>query len=206
MKDVIKRRLLTRIINNYMTNTYPFIVIEGTDGSGKSTLCEWISKTYNYKKYKSIGGTFAKVKCQFDIDRVSIRERFSFLCGDAINNAYIINDELQKGNPIIFDRYYYSTLVYCESLEPGITSEFKFLFEKFPKPDLVLFVQTSFDNMLDRILKRGNLTLIENNYAQQDNFNVLISNYMKYIDAKMAIIDNNNEIAFAKAQIKDILL
>ena len=81
----------------------PFIVLEGTDGSGKSSLCDWIEKTLNYKKYKSIGGPFADIKNRFDIDKVSIRERFSFLCGEAINNAFIIKEQLKQGNPIIFD-------------------------------------------------------------------------------------------------------
>jgi thymidylate kinase len=188
-----------------MNKSYPFIVVEGTDGSGKSTLCDWISETFGYKKYKSIGGAFAKVKHEFDIDKVSIRERFSFLCGEAINNAYIVKQELQKGNSIIFDRYYYSTLVYCESLDPSVSSEYKFLFDHLPKPDIVLFVQAKFEIMLKRLTERGNLTLIENKYSVKENFNTLISNYMKYIDTKKIIIDNNKSIEFAKAQIKDVI-
>jgi thymidylate kinase len=188
-----------------MRYNYPFIVIEGTDGSGKSTLCDWITEKYGYRKYKSIGGAFAKVKHEFDIDRVTIRERFSFLCGEAINNAYIVKQELQNGNPIIFDRYYYSTLVYCESLYPSISSEYNFLFDHLPKPDLVLFVQTDFDIMLKRITERGNLTLIEKKYTSEADFDILISNYMKYIDTNKTIIDNNKSIDYAKEQINRIL-
>jgi deoxyguanosine kinase len=188
-----------------MRYKYPFIVVEGTDGSGKSTLCDWISETFGYHKYKSIGGAFDKVKHEFDIDKVSIRERFSFLCGEAINNAFIVKQELQKGNSIIFDRYYFSTLVYCESLYPTISSEYKFLFDHLPKPDLVLFIQTNFENMLRRIKERGYLTLIEKKYTQEENFDILISNYMKYIDTKKIIIDNNKSIEFAKEQIYSIL-
>jgi thymidylate kinase len=188
-----------------MMYNYPFIVIEGTDGSGKSTLCDWITEKYGYRKYKSIGGAFAKVKHEFDIDRVTIRERFSFLCGEAINNAYIVKQELQNGNPIIFDRYYYSTLVYCESLCPNISLEYKFLFDYLPKPDLVLFVKTDFDIMLKRITERGNLTLIEKKYTRKENFDTLISNYMKYLDTNTKIIDNNNCIEYAKEQINRIL-
>jgi thymidylate kinase len=107
-------------------------------------------------------------------------------------------------NPIIFDRYYYSTLVYCESLFPSISSEYKFLFDYLPKPDLVLFVQTDFDIMLKRITERGNLTLIEKKYTTEADFDILISNYMKYIDTNKVIIDNNKSIENAKDQIKKI--
>lgn len=183
----------------------PFIVLEGTDGSGKSSLCDWIEKTFNYKKYKSIGGPFADIKNRFDIDKVSIRERFSFLCGEAINNAFIIKEQLKQGNSVIFDRYYYSTLVYCESLEPGISSEFKFLFENLPKPDIVFFIQTDFETMLKRITNRGDLTLIEKKYSTKENFDILNKNYKKYIDTKMVIIDNNQSIEIAQEQIKTVL-
>ncbi len=188
-----------------MRKKYPFIVFEGTDGSGKSTLCDWVSKKYGYTKYKSIGGAFAKVKHEFDIDKVSIRERFSFLCGEAINNALIVDKELQKGNNIIFDRYYYSTLVYCESLYPNITSEYKFLFDNLPKPDLIFFVQTSFDNMVKRIKKRGNMTLIEKRYTNEVDFDILTNNYRKYINCKNIIIDNDQNLEFAKMQIDKVL-
>jgi thymidylate kinase len=182
-----------------------FIVLEGTDGSGKSSLCDWIENTLNYKKYKSIGGPFADVKDRFDIDKVSIRERFSFLSGEAINNAFIVKEQLKQGNSIIFDRYYYSTLVYCESLEPGISAEFNFLFENLPKPDIVFFIQTDFETMLKRMTNRGDLTLIEKKYSSKENFDILIKNYKKYIDTKMVVIDNSQSIEIAQEQIKTVL-
>ena len=74
-----------------------------------------------------------------------------------------------------------------------------------PKPDLVLFVQTDFDIMLKRITERGNLTLIEKKYTSEADFDILISNYMKYIDTNITIIDNNKSIDSAKEQINRIL-
>ncbi len=196
--------ILNSIFNN-IKKKYPFIVIEGTDGSGKSTLCNWIADTFGYEKYKSIGGTFAYVKNHFNIDKVSINERFSFLCGDAINNSLIIKEQLALGNSIVFDRYYYSTLVYCESLNPGITNDFMFLFEKLPKPDLVIFIKTDFETMLKRITLRGNLTLIEKKYTQKKNFNILIENYKKILGSKAIFVDNNSSLDEAKMQITKVL-
>ncbi len=184
---------------------YPFIVLEGTDGSGKSTIADWIANYYGYKKHKSIGGAFSEVKSNFDIDKVSIQERFSFLCGEAINNSSIAKKELQLGSNIIFDRYYYSTLVYCESLEKGITQEFDFLFDKLVQPDLVIFISTDFENMFERITKRGQLTLIEKRYSDKDNFNTLKLNYRKYLPSNFIEVDNNGRIDETIEAIKKIL-
>lgn len=182
-----------------------FIVFEGSDGSGKSTLAKWLASTFSYKLYKSIGGTFADVKEHFDIDKVSIRERFSFLCGESIANSFLIKEQLNNGNKLVFDRYFYSTLVYCESLEENVTLPFRFLFDRLPKPDLVIFVQTSFDVMINRLVDRGNMTLIEKKYSNEKSYTVLIDNYMKYIDVPMIIINNDGDLEEAKKQIINFL-
>jgi thymidylate kinase len=33
-----------------MIKYIPFIVVEGTDGSGKPTLCDWISEEFDFVK------------------------------------------------------------------------------------------------------------------------------------------------------------
>ena len=182
----------------------PFIVIEGTDGSGKSTLCDWISEEFGFIKFKSIGGTFSIVKTHFDIDKVSIEERFSFLCGESIFNSFKVRENIKNGNKIIFDRYYYSTLVYCESLKPGVTEEFMYVFEKLPKPDLILFVKTEFNTMCNRLNNRGSLTLIEEEYSIEENYFKLIDNYMKYFDTEVSVIDNSESLESSKEQIKQV--
>ena len=91
------------------------------------------------------------------------------------------------------------------NLQETDTKNCKFLFDHLPKPDLVLFVQTDFDIMLKRIRERGNLTLIEKKYTSGADFDILISNYMKYIDTNKTIIDNNKSIDYAKEQINRIL-
>ena len=182
----------------------PFIVVEGTDGSGKSTLCDWISEEFDFVKLKSIGGMFSSVKNYFDIDKVSIEERFSFLCGESIFNSFKVKENKRNGNKIIFDRYYYSTLVYCESLKPGVTEEFMYIFEKLPKPDLILFVKTDFNTMCNRLKNRGSLTLIEEKYSIEENYLKLINNYMKYFDSEVLVIDNTESLESSKEQIKQI--
>ena len=184
---------------------YKFIVVEGVDGSGKSTICNWISQNYNFKKYKSIGEPFASVKNQFSPNKVTIKERFSFLCGEAINNSFIIKENVIENQPVIFDRYYYSTLVYCESLEPGITNEYSFLFNKLPKPDLVLFIDVNYKTMMNRLSQRDETTYIEQKFSKKDKFELLKENYRNTIKSNLKVIDNNYSLESSLEQIKSIL-
>ncbi len=188
-----------------MIKDCPFIVLEGPDGVGKTTLCEWLSKIYGYKKYKCIGGTFSNVRKHFAIGEVSVRERFSFLCGDAINNSFIIKEELKSGNNIVYDRYYFSTLAYCEIAEPGITSDFKFLFSELPKPNYVFFINTDFETMLSRITKRGDLAYFDKTFTIKENYEMLIAKYIELIGENICVIDNNKTLDFAMEQIIKVI-
>ena len=186
-------------------NQLPFIVIEGPDGVGKSTLCQWISEEFGYKKHKCMGETFYKVSNHFEEGKVSASERFSFLCGEAINNSFIIKKELQNGNKIIFDRYYYSTLAYSEILENGITKDLLFLFNQLPQPDLVFLITADFKTMLKRIEERGDFEILGSKFNKEENYHKLINNYMTFINDKSFIINNNGEIEATKATIREII-
>lgn len=186
-------------------NQLPFIVIEGPDGAGKTTLCQWISEEFGYKKHKCMGETFYKVSNHFEEGKVSASERFSFLCGEAINNSFIIKKELQDGNKIIFDRYYYSTLAYSEILENGITKDLLFLFNQLPQPDLVFLITADFKTMIKRIEERGDFEVLGNKFNKEENYHKLINNYMTFINDKSFIINNNGEIEATKATIREII-
>jgi dTMP kinase len=186
-------------------NQLPFIVIEGPDGVGKTTLCQWISEEFGYKKHKCMGETFYKVSNHFEEGKVSASERFSFLCGEAINNSFIIKKELQNGNKIIFDRYHYSTLAYSEILENGITKDLLFLFNQLPQPDLIFLITVDFNTMLKRIEERGDFEILGNKFNKEENYHKLINNYMSFINDKSFIINNNGEIEATKATIREII-
>lgn len=188
-----------------MIINHSFIVLEGPDGVGKTSLCNTLSSMYGYKKYKCIGGTFSSVRKHFDIGEVSISERFSFLCGDAINNSFIIKEELKTGNHIVFDRYYFSTLAYCEIEEPGITRDFKFLFNELPKPNFIFFIYADFETMLSRISKRKDLSNFDKKFSNKENYEKLIEKYFELIGENIFVVDNNKDLKFAIDQIKKVI-
>jgi len=175
-----------------------FIAVEGPDGVGKSTICNWLSEDFGYKKFKCMSEPFYSVSKHFEDGKVTSSERFSFLCGEAINNSFIIKKELKKGNKIIFDRYYFSSLAYSEILETGITNDYLFLFKQLPQPDLLLFITADFKTMLQRIEDRGDFEILGNKFNKEENYLKLLNNYKSFLNDKSFIINNNGEIETTK--------
>lgn len=182
-----------------------FIVVEGPDGVGKSTICNWLSEEFGYKKFKCMSEPFYSVSKHFEEGKVTSSERFSFLCGEAINNSFIIKKELKNGNKIIFDRYYFSSLAYSEILETGITNDYLFLFKQLPQPDLLLFITADFKTMLQRIEDRGDFEILGNKFNKEENYLKLLNNYKSFLNDKLFIINNNGEIETTKKKIREII-
>jgi len=182
-----------------------FIVVEGPDGVGKSTICNWLSEEFGYKKFKCMSEPFYSVSKHFEEGKVTSSERFSFLCGEAINNSFTIKKELKNGNKIIFDRYYYSSLAYSEILETGITNDYLFLFKQLPQPDLLLFITADFNTMLQRIEDRGDFEILGNKFNKEENYHKLIKNYRSFLNDKSFIIHNNGEFETTKTKIREII-
>jgi dTMP kinase len=183
----------------------PFIVVEGPDGVGKSTICNWLSEEFGYKKFKCMSEPFYSVSKYFEEGKVTSSERFSFLCGEAINNSFIIKKALKNGNKIVFDRYYFSSLAYSEILETGITNDFLFLFKQLPQPDLVFLITADFNTMLQRIEERGDFEKLENKFKTVETYHKLINNYKSFLNDNSFIINNNGKIETIKAKIGEII-
>ena len=54
------------------------------------------------------------------------------------------------------------------------------LFNKLPKPDLVLFVDVNYKTMMNRLSNRDEITFIEQKFSEQDKFELLKRNYIEY--------------------------
>jgi len=141
---------------------YPgkLIVIEGLDGSGKSTQSQILQKKLNSlgkKTYLSIKPT------QFLIGGL-IRSRLAndwecspeclqslFLADHLFSLEKEIIPKLKQGINVISDRYIYSTFAYgainCDR------EWLKNINKNIPKPDITIFLDLSADKCIDRIKK-----------------------------------------------------
>ena len=96
-------------------------MIEGIDGAGKATqtkiLKEALEKegkkvsTYSYPDYSSVYGERIKAFLYKKID-LNVDELFMDYIIDMVKDRNNIIDEVKKGNYVIIDRFFFSTLAY----------------------------------------------------------------------------------------------
>lgn len=153
-----------------------FIVFEGIDGSGTTTISKLISKEINSEWDKEptdseigiiIRGILSEHK---PINPITLLQLF---IADRANHQDKINKFLKSGKSIVLDRYIPSTLAY-----QGITFEINDLYnlnKNFIKPDIVFYLDISPEVGMERKKKqKGTLELYE-------DIDVLKKVYEKYI-------------------------
>lgn len=149
------------------------IVLEGTDGAGKSTQTELVKKylelnslKYEYFHFPMYGhNEFSEVIAKFlrgefggvdDVDpyfvaNIYAMDRFMFL--PELNRA------IEENDVVLLDRYVFSNLAYQGAKLEGVESQiiknwihsFEFGFLKLPYPDLNIFFDVPMDIVRERL-------------------------------------------------------
>lgn len=139
-----------------------FIVIEGTDGSGKKTqakiLCEKLNEAgincivQSFPNYDSPACTPVKMYLNGEFGDIGCLDAYqanSLYAVDRLCTMMGLKDHIENGGSIVFDRYVESTMLHQAALMENQEERDKFLdyvndFEfgklKLPKPDLVIFL------------------------------------------------------------------
>ncbi|CUR53210.1 dTMP kinase [Buchnera aphidicola] len=154
-----------------------FIVVEGIEGSGKTSSCLYIKKIlyqFGIKKIISIrepGSTFLSEKIRQFIKFNTSKEPLNYKTMVLLLYASrfhltekIIYPALKKGIWVLSDRYEMSTYAYQgynSQKKHNFIKNISFLLLKNFKPDLILYLDVTIKNSLKRILKRGKLDNIE---------------------------------------------
>jgi len=143
----------------FLKNQFPgfFIVIEGLDGSGKTTQAEFLFRKLKNKAVltsepsKEGLGYLIKGFLKREIDPLALQ--LLFAADRAIHLKKKVIPLLKKGKIVICDRYFFSSFAYG-----GLNLNKKWLFEinkNFIYPDLVFFLDVSPEECLRRIKERG---------------------------------------------------
>lgn len=151
-----------------------FIVIEGIDGTGKSTqaqrLAEWFTgqgRQVVLSREPTDGPWGRKLRESGGTGRLSPEDELQYFLNDRRQHVEeLIRPSLEQGKVVILDRYYFSTMAYqgTRGFDPA---EIRRKNEAFaPLPDLLLILDLDVDSALERIGSRGDTA---NEFEKRDS-------------------------------------
>ena len=173
-----------------------FIVVEGLDGSGKTTQATLLAEKF-YKKYNvlltaepSRGkiGTFIRECCLYEDERLQTEAEALLFASDRIEHMYSeVKPALEEGKLVICDRYVYSSLAYQGSA--GLSLEWiKTINARALQPDFSIFIDVPPEKVLERLQRKK--SVMETLETQQKVREV----YLKYVEkGELVRVDGDRE-------------
>lgn len=128
-----------------------FIVIEGGDGTGKSTLTTHMAEHLGGVTYATPPRKYKKYREQIDRE-ASAQQHYDFYREAVLDASCEVQQMLTEGKRVVCDRYWISTVAYHEAM--GLTVQYDD-FKTICKPDLTVFLVTSPKIQIRRMLARG---------------------------------------------------
>ena len=175
-----------------------FIVLEGIDSSGKSTLATMIAARCNGITYATPPEKYRKLRKHVDASS-SLQKHYNFY-HDAVTEASSeINAILSSGKTVVCDRYWLSTLVYHRAGKMVIEGSD---FSRLVQPDLTVLLLVGPEEQIRRYreheVESGN---------RVDGFQVEINNlyWAALVESKLPFIVINTDHYFLE-QIADVIV
>lgn len=187
-----------------------FIVLEGVDGSGKSTqaknIVEYIRKNYPTRSIvltREPGGTFMQVSesirevlLKNDMDDYT---RALLYAASRYEHQLQIKKWIENGFIVICDRYIYSSLAYQSNEELSMEEIMQInRYNDIIKPDHILFFRTNINTYRKRKNLRSKTRELDAIEIKPDEFFLkVITNYGKALEyewSKIIEIDANKSI------------
>jgi dTMP kinase len=172
-----------------------FIVIEGLDGSGKTTQAKTLARKlrkshdaiYTLEPSNGRIGAFIRKRILYGDKRPPIAVEALLFAADRLEHVQKeILPKLSKGQVVISDRYIYSSLAYQGS--EGLSKEWiQTINQNALKPDLALFIDVEPEIVLKRLKRKK--SIMENIETQQKVREV----YLKYVSKGELIRINGNK-------------
>ena len=188
-----------------------FIVIEGIDGTGKSTqskrLAEWFrsrGREVVLSREPTDGPWGKKLRESATTGRLSAEEELECFLNDRREHVEMsIKPALAEGKVVILDRYYSSTMAYqgARGFDPG---EIRLRNEAFaPQPDLLLILDLSVESAHGRIGARGDTA---NEFEQRDTLSRCREIFLSLRDEPFAcVIDAELSLNVVTADILSVV-
>ncbi|GAA5494041.1 thymidylate kinase [Rubritalea squalenifaciens DSM 18772] len=189
-----------------------FIVIEGIDGTGKSTQAKRLAESLREQGETVLldrepsDGPFGKIlRESMTAGRLSPDEELELFHKDRKQHVEdVIQPALARGEHVILDRYYFSTMAY-QGARGFDVAELRATNEAFaPAPDLLFILDLPVDKALDRIGARGDTA---NEFEQRDALQFCRDVFLSVKDEPYAeVIDSTPSLDAIHEQMKTIAL
>jgi dTMP kinase len=172
-----------------------FIVIEGLDGSGKTTqaklLAKKLEKTHRVflTAEPSCGkiGSYIREDCLYEEKRLPTEAEALLFAADRIEHVCSeVKPALEDGKLVICDRYVYSSLAYQGSA--GLSLEWiKTINARSLQPDFSVFIDVPPEKVIERLKRKK--SVMETLETQQKVREV----YLKYVEkGELVRVDGDN--------------
>jgi dTMP kinase len=172
-----------------------FIVIEGLDGSGKTTQAKFLAKKLE-KTYKviltaepSLGkiGSFIREDCLYEDKRLPTEAEALLFAADRIEHMHNeVKPALDDGKIVICDRYIYSSLAYQGNA--GLSLDWiKTINARALQPDFSIFIDVAPEKVIERLQRKK--SVMETLEIQKRVREV----YLKYVEkGELIRVDGDN--------------
>jgi dTMP kinase len=185
-----------------------FIVLEGIDGTGKSTqvrrLGEWFTEQGRevVLSREPTDGPWGTKARQSAHARLSPADELQYFLNDRRQHVEeLIAPSLAAGKVVILDRYYFSTMAYQGAIgfDP---QEIRAKNEEFaPVPDLLLILDLEVDAALERIGARGD---IANEFEKRENLERCREIFLSLRDEKFVrVIDSSGSLDDVARRVRE---
>lgn len=193
-------------------NKYPYIVVEGPIGSGKTTLAQMLADQFpvDYLSEKAETNPFLPRFYQ-DAQRYGLPTQLFFL----FQRANQIKDLSQRdmfAKPIVADFFLEKDPIFARlNLDDEEYALYHQIYQhlqiKAPKPDLVIYLQTPIDALMERIEERSVSYEQEIPREYIERLANAYSEFFHSYDASPVLIVNNEKLNILKNQSAfDLLL
>jgi dTMP kinase len=186
-----------------------FIVIEGLDGSGKTTQAKLLATRLNRNHHalytaepsEGIVGNFIRESCLYGEKRLPATVEALLFAADRVEHVENeIKPALAEGRLVICDRYMYSSLAYQGST--GLSIDWIGAINNFAlKPDFAVFIDVSPETVLNRLSRRK--SIMENLETQRKVREI----YLKSVEkGDLTLIDGEKAVEEVAQDLERIVL
>ncbi|MGB2742811.1 MAG: dTMP kinase [Cognaticolwellia sp.] len=176
-----------------------FIVIEGLDGVGKSTITKALAIEIDAVILATPGAKFNNIRSELElIYKDNHQARQLFYMSTVVNISEQARELINKGKNVIVDRYWLSTQVYHQWKSENHHFGLADVENSLLVPDVTLYLQLPLEQRKQRLLSRKNNTT-EDNLTLIEAIDIELNNlYLQYsatsITGKWVKVDTSKTI------------